>query len=313
MSDFSIGDAVGAGFGLIAKRPLSVLAWMVVYLVLATAPSLAHLSTIQPALSAMMRSMFENAGSGHPWDPGEMRAFTAQMWGDWYMWLAMIGGLLAWAIVSAAIYRSVLEPENKGFASLRFGAQELWLIAVLLVAIILFFLLYLVLVLFCAIAIGVVAAAVHGGALAWLFGFLIFLAAVAVLLWIWVRLSLAGPLTFADRRFRLFESWSLTKGHAWKLFGLAILMILVWIGLQIAIAIVLGGLRFATMGGGNMFDPAANMRDAFAGMTLRNPAFVVLTVLSTIAKTGVFVVMLAPWAVVFRELSPRTSEQAAVF
>ena len=42
MSGFSSGDAVGSGFGLISRRPLSVSAWAVVYLVLVVVPALVH-------------------------------------------------------------------------------------------------------------------------------------------------------------------------------------------------------------------------------------------------------------------------------
>ena len=54
MSDFSIGDAVGSGFGVISRRPLSVLAWSLVYLLLVGAPQTAHMAEIQPALTAFI-------------------------------------------------------------------------------------------------------------------------------------------------------------------------------------------------------------------------------------------------------------------
>ena len=37
MADFSIGDAVGSGFGLMGKRPVSVMAWGLTFLIIGMA------------------------------------------------------------------------------------------------------------------------------------------------------------------------------------------------------------------------------------------------------------------------------------
>ncbi len=59
------------------------------------------------------------------------------------------------------------------------------------------------------------------GALA---GVIVGVAAVWAIIWVGLRWSLALPLTFAEGRFRLFESWALTRGHALKLFGLSVVL-----------------------------------------------------------------------------------------
>jgi hypothetical protein len=50
------------------------------------------------------------------------------------------------------------------------------------------------------------------------------LAMYAVVVWVTLRLSLAGPITFTERQFRLFESWTLTRGNTWRLLGVGVII-----------------------------------------------------------------------------------------
>ncbi len=45
-------------------------------------------------------------------------------------------------------------------------------------------------------------------------------------IWLGLRFCMVAPLIFNDRRFRLFESWTLTRGHVWNLFGVGLVMVL---------------------------------------------------------------------------------------
>ena len=120
-------------------------------------------------------------------------------------------------VVSAAVYRALLEPRDKAVAFLRFGADEARLFAAALMLALAF------LVLYCLAAVGWLAAApflrntrfdttVLGAG----YGIV---AAVALLL-VFVRASLALVMTFAEKRIRIFDSWSLTRGAFWRLFVL---------------------------------------------------------------------------------------------
>lgn len=310
MSDFSIGDAVGSGFGLISRRPLSVLAWAVVYLVLAVVPSLVHFAAIRPVWTVMMQRMFAHLQGGGLPDFSDLQVYHMQMAHAGGLFsLSLFGSLVAWAILSAAVYRCVLEPETKSFAALRLGAQELWLALLFIVLTILLVIAYVLIWVVAAILMVLAAVAGHamsqpaGGLIAGLLIFLIGVGAVAAFLWICVRFSLAGPLTFKERQFRLFESWTLTKGHAWKLFGLGLLIILIVFALALVV-MALRGAVFLGVVGANGFDPT-RLADMFAsGGWWRpfSPWFVAVAVVQAVVGAAFLTIMVAPWATAFREL-----------
>ena len=321
MSDFSIGDAVGSGFGLISRRPLSVLAWAVVYLVLVEVPHMAHLAQIQPDVTALINELKDRFASGGPPDLSVFRDFYGRMihpsgWSG----LAMLGRLLGSAILSAAIYRAVLEPETKSFASLRICAQELWLLLLNIVAFIVLFIAGLVISIVASLLIGLAAAATLAmsqpahGLLVGLLAIVIVLGAIAAFLGICVRLSLAGPLTFKERQFRLFESWSVTKGHGWKLFGLAFLLILVFIGLGIVLGVLELAVGAAARGAVG-FNPMKVREMLVSGSWWPpSPWVAVAMVVKAIVATVFMTIFVAPWATAFRELGGgRRQEHPAVF
>jgi hypothetical protein len=309
-SDFSIGDAVGSGFELIARRPLSVLAWAAVYLVLVVIPALAHFAAIRPVWTTMIHAWMERLRDGGAPDFSEIQSYNMQMAdAGGLMWLTLLGALAAWAILSAAVYRSELEPENKRFASLRLGAQELWLALLFLVLTILLAIAYVVIIIAAVVLSVLVGFAGHavsqpaGGLVAGLLIFLICIGALAAFFWICVRFSLAGPLTFKERQFRLFESWTMTRGHAWKLFGLALLITLIVIALSLVVAALSGAVFFGVVGA-NGFDPTRLAEIYASGGWWRSfsPWLVAAAVVRSLIGAAFLAIMVAPWATAFREL-----------
>jgi hypothetical protein len=73
-----------------------------------------------------------------------------------------------------------------------------------------------------------------------------------------VRLSLAAPMTFAERRLRVFESWQLTSGCFWRLFwayvmafllgAVVLLLMLIVVTAVAAIGMQLSGVPLAALG-----------------------------------------------------------------
>ena len=58
-----------------------------------------------------------------------------------------------------------------------------------------------------------------GGSLGALFGGLVDAAVLSAAIWVFVRLSLAAPMTFDQRRLVVFGSWPFTRGSFWPLVG----------------------------------------------------------------------------------------------
>lgn len=149
--------------------------------------------------------------------------------------VAMLGTALIQVILVCGLYRLMLRPEEPGFLHLRVGRDELRLLGVYAAVMLAFFLLIGATVLAMTLVrrLGPVATAPVG-----IVGF-------AVAVWLGLRLSLAAPASFAERRFALAASWRMTRGRVWSLFGMSLLaaclVALVALGSSL-VMIVIGGL-----------------------------------------------------------------------
>src|SRR5690606_7555076 len=108
---------------------------------------------------------------------------------------------------------------------------------------------------------------------------------------------------FAEQRLRLFESWRLTRGKFWRLFGayllagiLALLVVVLGLVIYAAVAAVLTGGDIS--GVGQVFQP--NMSSAGAYFT---PAMIIYTAFAGILGAMQYVIMFAPGAVAYRALA----------
>lgn len=240
MAEIEIGGAASAGLNLIGRRPLSVLAWGL----LASAYVTVILVLFGGGLIASIVTLARNRGS-EP-NPAQIIGLFGGVMGA--MFLLVIGLIVIGAMIQGAVFRSELEPDRRAFASLRLGGQEMWLILVNFVV----WLVLLVAQVVMAIPLGIITVALGAsgvglnsnghnpgafmglmaGAIAIrLIGQLIVL---GITLWLWTRLCLGPVMSFRERQFRLFESWSLTKGHAGRMF---LVLLLVWLMLIVVGAI----------------------------------------------------------------------------
>lgn len=305
MASFSVGEALGSGFGLIKRYPLSVLMWGVAYFVISVLPVLLMWLVAGPQLMDFIGAAI-SAGPNHEPDIGLLTAMSSQL--QLVQPVSILCTLLASGVLNAAIFRAVLEPSNRGFFFLRIGMDEFWQALVSLCVVILVFIATIAIAL-AAAAVGAVLYfaldAAGGGALHLVsIGVPVLLAIVAVI-WVSLRFSLAAPATFATRSFQLFESWTLTKGHTGGLFGLALLLLLVFIALYI-VAIVLFGIAAAATGVGIAMNEAA-LRSFFEQNPERilaavAPMIVVISLVSMLISGAYYAVVIAPWASVYRQL-----------
>ena len=166
----------------------------------------------------------------------------------------MVACMFIGAVQITAVYRAVLRPEERGFCFLKLGADEFRQVVLMLVF-------SLFTILFWGVLAGAGVYAYHELGLA--DGAMVAAAFAAGLLgliltiYVGVRLSMAQPMTFAQRRIRIFGSWSLTRGKFWPLLGMYVLMIV----FAIIVSLVFDGLATALAAAGGWSLSSMNFED----------------------------------------------------
>jgi hypothetical protein len=303
MDSFSFGQAIGAGFRVIGRRPLAVLAWAAVYLVFVIVPALAVLRYMLPDMIAAMQQAALHAGEHTRPDPTAMMALRSRTSGlQPALWLLSV---VVNTVVIGAIFRAVLEPEDSRFGYLRLSQRELWLGLTYLVVTVMMVIMAFILIFPVAIVAGVSAALAQHGAGAPAAGVAIAvvgLAGAGLIVWVMLRLSLALPMSFAQGRFLLYESWDLTRGHALKMFGVFFVLALGLLILEGVVALTIG----ASLLGPMRNDPAfgTHLADKIAQFVATSwPTIAGFAVLASVIGMALHAVLLAPLAEIYRELT----------
>lgn len=313
MATFSVSAALGSGFRLIVRRPVSLLAWGLAFHILVGVPVILLFTWAAPDFFNLFHSAMDRAAQDpeHPFNPALMMPLQGKLM--LLQPLLMLVTMLAGAILTGAVFRAVLEPRNRGFFGLRLGAQELWLALLGVVFAILMVLVMLAIALVCGIlgvALSAALAAAHASqvwtGVAWI---VVCAIGVVVMLWVLLRLSMAFPMTFAEREFRLFESWRLTKGHTWSLFFLALLLFIV---LALIVVVIDLALVATVFGGLHSFADwprhAEHFHDFFRqprDVLLRAaaPWIAVVLIVGSWLRGALSAITLAPWASAYEGLS----------
>ena len=206
-------DATLEGIQTMRRKPLTVLAWAGFSLVML--PILGLLVKI--VLGEDGRQVL--AGRGSSADPRDLLDLVMQMGGVMVLLVAL--ALLLGSVLQAAIIRSVLEPNNRRFAYLRLGKEELQLLVVSLIT-------WAAALVCTVIPSGVLvlgSALLTGAAQAW-FAFLGGLAVIGFSLWVAVRLSLLGPHAFSHHHIDIRAAWVQTHGQFLRLLGMFVMTML---------------------------------------------------------------------------------------
>jgi hypothetical protein len=303
MADISVSAAAGAGFKLIGSKPVSVFIWGLFLVLVTFVPFVLLFGQVIPQFMDLMRDQMT-----HPGTPAQLATvlpFYSRM--STVSSVMHLGGLLSAAVINAAIYRAVIQPRNRGFAYLQFGMREIWLIVLYIAQI----LLWIGMIILAGIAVAVVSGVTgHFAGKSWgvLAGVAAGVLSVFTLIVVALRLSMAAPMTFADGEFRLFQSWRLTRGHAWQIFLVALLLFVILLGVGIVVLAV-ERLAFVPVFVTYVTDPRA--ADHFRAMFNQPPALWLKTawpyVLAICVGFSIYAgvmrtILAAPWATVYRML-----------
>ncbi|WP_447909990.1 hypothetical protein [Brevundimonas bullata] len=288
-------DCAFEGFRLTRRAPKALLAWALAYGVfftlffLVAAP---HLVTVMSLVTALEGNSNPSIEEIQPL----MQAYGAMF--AWGMPLAILFG----AVLNTAIARSVIRPDDKQFGYLRVGKAELRVLAVNLIVAVITGLA--AMVVFAVVSV-IAAIAITVPAL-WLVVVLLSLAGLALIIWLTVRLSLAVPITFAEGRIAVKESFAMTRGVFWPMLGMAIIA---WI---MALLVALLGSAVAAplsllVGG---MDRLAGLENAGVAQMLRvaGPALAVSLVVNAVLSAAQIAIMYAPFSAAYLHLkgAPRT-------
>jgi membrane-anchored glycerophosphoryl diester phosphodiesterase (GDPDase) len=102
--------------------------------------------------------------------------------------------------------------------------------------------------------------------------------ALSAVVWFQVRLSLAFPLTLLRREIVIGESWRLTRGRFWTLFGAYLVIFVLVTALSVAATFATSGSYFIDIFR-NMTDPAAMQRIMAAQLARQAGGIGAMTVL----------------------------------
>jgi len=297
LNAISIGGAIGSGFGLIRRRPVTVIIWGGVR----TALSVATLALMLPFYGAIF-ARFAHAGPPAPFDASQMSTIMG------LQSLNLLVNLFSAAVgvvLFCATCRAVLRPDDSAFAYLRLGAAEIFVFLFAMVAYILWLIALFIVAIPLVIIIAVLGAS-HAAPAAAIVGVVGFFAAFSATVYIFTRFCMGGPLILDQGKLLLFDSWALTRGHAGSLFGLSLSLGVILVALELLIGAVMfaiGAIIVSAMPGGWQGLLAAMRQSPMTVFASFAPWLVVLGVVS-IPVTGAFqAITAAPWASAYRDLT----------
>jgi hypothetical protein len=299
---FSATDAAFEGFRVVRRHPMALVFWTLFYIVV-MAVAFAVVGGNLIGLTAAAERLEAAGGTPTPEDfmplmQGYMSVFAV---------LAPLS-LAAGAVLYAAIVRSVLRPTEKAFGYMRLGMDEVRVLVVSLALMLLF-------MVGAAVVFGIVGvmagfASAGGGAVMWILAVLLALAGVAGFVWLAVRLSLAIPITVAERRFAILDSFKVTKGLFWPLLGMALLA-----GVMSMVVSLLGTLIFLPVEmatGGLKTLAALEGQSLTATIQAAWPAVLGWIIVNAVMSALQVAVVYAPFSAAYRDIIGQ-KPNAAVF
>jgi len=288
---FSASDAAFEGFRLVRRHPVAVLFWSLAYLV--------FFALLFGAFGAGLAEVMAAAKAIEDSNDFTVSSFQslAQAYGT-FVWLLIPLSLVAGGILNAAVARAVLTPSDSAFGYLRLGADELRVIAV---SLILSLVMTAVAMVGFGVAGGLAGVAVAAGQNAlYLLVVLVGLATVAVLVWLALRLSLAVPITVAEKRIAPFASFVLTKGRSLPILGMGVIAFVMslLVGLLVDIIGTPATLMTGTLEGLGSLQGESTL----AIIQQAWPVLVTWGVINAVMSALQLAVLYAPFSVAYRDI-----------
>ena len=296
MAEIAVAQAAFAGFGLIRRKPWAPLVWSLVYVGVLTALIVLLGGAFILALGKLMRASADHATP----KPEEILGLLGGVLGGYFL-LLFVFWILG-AIVNMAVVRAVLAPEAAAFAYLRLGRAELWL----LLANFILGIIYAVASTALAIptSLVLVVLTLYWREAAPFISLPIQLVTSSVTVWLGLRFCMVPSLIFSDGQFRLFESWTLTRGRTFRLFQVGLLVAAVTVLIYFVLAAVGLAAGFPLIR-----DLASSMTpQAFFSQTPAQvwravtPVLALYVGLLGVGGVVLFPLFLAPWPEAYRQL-----------
>ena len=296
---FSASEAAFEGFRIIRREPGTIAVWAVALIIF----SAVLMTLLQPSLRDVMAVLPTPGSAPAQMNPTQAIAMLGSV-GRLYLVMLPIY-LVFMSIFTGAIYRAVLRPEEKGFARLMLGGDELRLLGFLVLFVLFMFGVSIVIGIAGVLVMLVVTLALQKSAAAvGLSLALFYLLYLIAYIWVLVRMSLAAPMTFVQQRLCFFESFKLTKGRFWPLFGCYVLAVIFVILILIVDGAVTSVVAIGASGGslaraaGGLFRP-----DYSSSAALFTPLFLLRLVIGGAFGAVMSAVMIAAPAAAYREIS----------
>ena len=288
---FSATDAAFEGFRVVRRHPIVALVWGLTYLLLYVVMfgfGADKWANLMAAGEALEQSANPSIADFQALVPLYSSAF----------FLAAPLGIAIGTVLSAAVARSVLRPQESRWGYLRLGMDEVRVLVVTLAT-------TLIVGLSSAVAMTVVGAAIGVGAasgqpLLILPGVLLIFAAFALVVWLAVKFSLAVPMTVDRRKVVILDSFSATKGHFWPLLGMAVIAVIMSLIVSI-LGMIIGAAADLVTGGVQSLSRYADMGLA---QVLANawPALLLSSIVNAFLSALQLAVLYAPFSAAWQDI-----------
>ena len=301
MAKIDIGKVAFAGFGLVGRKPLAVVGWALFLFVVGVLPALAF---IGPMIGNIADLVALAQSGAEPTHEQMMPMITTMYAANPILWLT---GLITRVMITAAIFRAVLEPSASRWAYLRLGMGEVMMAVVVLVLAIL---VGVGAAVGAAVALAVCVAiwqASHAAAIG--VGILLGLVLLGATIWVLLRLSLAAPMSLAEKNFRLFESWSLTRGNSLRLLLVGIILWVMLMVVEILVAAIAMAVVLPVVSAGSSSGALSQAsiqaffsQPAATWLPQIMPWVAVIGLVGSLIGAVLVTIITAPWAEAYRQL-----------